>query len=113
MTEFDVVSMIGCCLCIIQVCVYAEIIISGLCVPKSVVMTVYNASRWLDDNLQSILAQTFAGTLELSIYNDGSTVSDMCTGIPVLPYMESNAIRTLQWSSSLHMCQDWRPAVST
>ena len=46
-----------------------------LCVPKSVVMTMYNASRWLDDTLQSILAQTFAGTLELSIYNDGSTVS--------------------------------------
>ena len=56
--------------------------------PKSVVMTVYNASRWLDDALQSILAQTFTGTLQVSVYNDGSTVSNTCTSSTTQPYME-------------------------
>ena len=37
-------------------------------------MPVHNAELWLDDSLASVLAQRFQGQLELSIYNDASTV---------------------------------------
>lgn len=42
---------------------------------QSIVMPVHNGSRWLDNCLASILSQAgFTGSLELSIYNDASTV---------------------------------------
>ena len=42
---------------------------------QSIVMPVYNGSRWLDDCLTSIFSQAgFIGSLELSVYNDASTV---------------------------------------
>ena len=42
---------------------------------QSIVMPVYNGAEWLEETLASILAQTFTGQMELSVYNDGSTVS--------------------------------------
>ena len=42
---------------------------------QSIVMPVHNGSRWLDDCLTSIFSQAgFTGSLELSVYNDASTV---------------------------------------
>lgn len=66
-----------------------------MCVSKSVVMTVYNASRWLDDTLQSILAQTFTGTLQLSIYNDGSTDTSMELIATYVPRFEAQGIQVV------------------
>ncbi|XP_032398052.1 queuosine-tRNA galactosyltransferase [Etheostoma spectabile] len=42
-------------------------------VDVSVVMPMYNASCWLDECLQAILHQDFAGTMELSVFDDAST----------------------------------------
>ena len=42
---------------------------------QSVVMTVRNGEQWLDESLSSLLNQTYTGHMELSVYNDGSTVS--------------------------------------
>ena len=39
----------------------------------SVIIPVYNGESWLEECLQSVYHQTFAGLLELSIYNDSST----------------------------------------
>ena len=39
----------------------------------SIILPVYNAEEWLDSCLQSILAQTHTGLLELCIYNDACT----------------------------------------
>lgn len=35
---------------------------------------MYNAAHWLEETLSSIINQTFTGSLEVSIYDDGSTV---------------------------------------
>lgn len=37
-------------------------------------MPVYNASCWLDECLQAISEQDFTGSMELSVYDDASTV---------------------------------------
>ncbi len=37
-------------------------------------MPVFNASDWLDECLQAILEQDFLERMELSVYDDGSTV---------------------------------------
>lgn len=37
-------------------------------------MPVYNASCWLDECLQAILVQDFSGSMELSVFDDASTV---------------------------------------
>lgn len=42
---------------------------------QSVVMPVYNAENWLQEALESVCKQTFSGSLELSVFNDASTVS--------------------------------------
>ena len=42
---------------------------------QSVILPVYNAEKWLDETLHSVLQQNFEGQFELSIYNDASTVS--------------------------------------
>lgn len=38
-------------------------------------MPMYNASCWLDECLQAVLHQDFTGTMELSVFDDASTVS--------------------------------------
>ncbi|KAM4664655.1 LOW QUALITY PROTEIN: queuosine-tRNA galactosyltransferase [Discoglossus pictus] len=38
----------------------------------SIILPMYNAEQWLDECLQSVLEQDFAGSLELSVYNDSS-----------------------------------------
>lgn len=38
-------------------------------------MPVYNASCWLDECLQAIIQQDFSGTMQLSVFDDASTVS--------------------------------------
>ena len=39
-------------------------------------MTVRNAVQWLDETFQSLMEQIFENiTIELSIYNDGSSAS--------------------------------------
>lgn len=35
---------------------------------------MYNAAHWLEETLTSIINQTFTGSLEVSIYDDASTV---------------------------------------
>lgn len=42
---------------------------------KSVVMPMYNASPWLDECLQAVVDQDFTGNMELSVFDDASTVS--------------------------------------
>ncbi len=42
---------------------------------QSIVMPVHNGAAWLDEALSSVLEQTFTGTMELSVFNDASTVS--------------------------------------
>lgn len=37
-------------------------------------MPVYNAGTWLDECLQAIVDQDFAGSMELSVFDDASTV---------------------------------------
>jgi len=39
----------------------------------SIITPVYNAAAWLDECLQSVLKQTFPGSVELSVYNDASS----------------------------------------
>jgi glycosyltransferase involved in cell wall biosynthesis/ectoine hydroxylase-related dioxygenase (phytanoyl-CoA dioxygenase family) len=39
----------------------------------SIIVPVYNASRWLDETLSSICAQTYRGPIEVSIFDDSST----------------------------------------
>lgn len=42
---------------------------------QSIIMPVYNASCWLDECLQAIIQQDFSGTMQLSVFDDASTVS--------------------------------------
>lgn len=42
--------------------------------PQSVIIPVYNSSKWLADTLDSILKQSFNGKWEVSICDDSSTV---------------------------------------
>ncbi|XP_013387422.1 UDP-GlcNAc:betaGal beta-1,3-N-acetylglucosaminyltransferase-like protein 1 [Lingula anatina] len=42
-------------------------------VDVSIILPVYNAEKWLNESLHSIIDQNFEGTLELSVFNDGST----------------------------------------
>lgn len=46
---------------------------AGRTVDVSVILPVYNASRWLDDCLEAISEQDFTGSMELSVYDDAST----------------------------------------
>ncbi|KAM9770214.1 queuosine-tRNA galactosyltransferase isoform 2-T2 [Menidia menidia] len=39
----------------------------------SIIMPVYNAGRWLDECLRAISEQDFAGSMELSVFDDAST----------------------------------------
>ncbi|XP_069576606.1 queuosine-tRNA galactosyltransferase isoform X5 [Brachyistius frenatus] len=39
-----------------------------------VILPVYNASCWLDECLQAVLQQDFNGSMELSVFDDASTV---------------------------------------
>ena len=41
---------------------------------QSIVMSVFNASKWLEEVLSSVAVQTFVGSLELSVFDDASTV---------------------------------------
>lgn len=42
---------------------------------QSVIMTVHNAAEWIGEAVHSVLSQTFSGKMELSVFNDCSTVS--------------------------------------
>lgn len=42
---------------------------------QSIIMPVYNAACWLDECLQAIMQQDFTGTMQLSVFDDASTVS--------------------------------------
>ena len=39
-------------------------------------MPVHNGAKWLAESLGSVLTQTFTGSMELSVFNDASTVSN-------------------------------------
>ncbi|XP_058140956.1 queuosine-tRNA galactosyltransferase isoform X2 [Dasypus novemcinctus] len=43
----------------------------------SIILPVYNAERWLDKCLGSVLQQDFEGTMELSVFNDASKDKSM------------------------------------
>ncbi|KAK3530635.1 hypothetical protein QTP86_029561 [Hemibagrus guttatus] len=45
----------------------------GSSVQVSVIIPVYNAAKWLDECLQALSDQDFQGTLEISLFDDGST----------------------------------------
>ena len=49
---------------------------------QSVVMTVHNAAEWIEQSLHSVLSQTFTGKMELSLFNDASTVSHTPSCMP-------------------------------
>ena len=36
-------------------------------------MPVHNAEKWLDESINSVLAQNYDGPMEISFYNDAST----------------------------------------
>jgi glycosyltransferase involved in cell wall biosynthesis len=57
----------------------------------SVVMSAYNADKWIESALESVLAQTYA-PLEIIIVNDGST--DQTAAI-LGSYQESHGIRVI------------------
>ena len=38
-------------------------------------MPIRNAAPWLSEALESLLAQTYEGPMELTVFNDGSSVS--------------------------------------
>lgn len=42
-------------------------------VDVSIILPVYNAEKWLDECLNSVINQSFNGKLELSVHNDSST----------------------------------------
>lgn len=41
---------------------------------QSVIIPVYNGSKWIDECLQSVVSQTFQDKFQVCIYNDGSQV---------------------------------------
>ncbi|XP_037666542.1 UDP-GlcNAc:betaGal beta-1,3-N-acetylglucosaminyltransferase-like protein 1 isoform X2 [Choloepus didactylus] len=43
----------------------------------SIILPVYNAERWLDECLESVLQQDFDGSMELSVFNDASKDKSM------------------------------------
>ncbi|XP_038633333.1 UDP-GlcNAc:betaGal beta-1,3-N-acetylglucosaminyltransferase-like protein 1 isoform X4 [Scyliorhinus canicula] len=43
----------------------------------SIILPVYNAARWLDECLQSVLEQDFQGSMELLVFNDASKDDSM------------------------------------
>jgi len=45
----------------------------------SIILPVHNASRWLDEALSSVCAQTYRGPIEVSIFDDGSTDDSAAT----------------------------------
>lgn len=55
--------------------------------PQSVIMPVYNASSWLDECLQGILQQDFTGSMELSVFDDASTVSTLNSLKGIIRYL--------------------------
>lgn len=81
----------------ISFCVWYAILLSVSTSPtQSLAMTVHNAAEWLEECLHSILAQTFTGRMELSIFNDASTVNHapfLPRGNPAPP----TVFRTPQW----------------
>ncbi|MFT7802558.1 UDP-GlcNAc:betaGal beta-1,3-N-acetylglucosaminyltransferase-like protein 1 isoform X1 [Arapaima gigas] len=50
---------------------------AGGSVDVSIILPVYNASRWLDECLQAVLQQDFQGTMELSVFDDASKVWEL------------------------------------
>ena len=58
---------------ILYTCVHVMAV--DLSLYQSVVMTVHNAAEWLEAALRSVLQQTFTGRMELSVFDDASTVS--------------------------------------
>ena len=54
---------------------------SSSCV-QSVIVPMHSASCWLGECLQGLLHQDFTGSIELSVYDDASTVS-VCKGVCV------------------------------
>lgn len=46
-----------------------------VCCVQSIIMPMHNASSWLDECLQAVLNQDFTGIMELSVFDDASTVS--------------------------------------
>jgi len=43
----------------------------------SIILPIYNAEEWIDACLQSIVAQTYDGIIELCVYNDACTDMSM------------------------------------
>lgn len=41
---------------------------------QSIILPVHDAEPWLDECLRSVLRQDFQGSMELSVFNDGSKV---------------------------------------
>ncbi|EEC03387.1 glycosyltransferase, putative, partial [Ixodes scapularis] len=61
--------------------------------PQSIITPLYNGERWIDQCFDSVLAQNFGETLEISVYDDSST-----DGSPQLlqswkPKLEARGIR--------------------
>ncbi|KAG7316119.1 hypothetical protein KOW79_020985 [Hemibagrus wyckioides] len=46
--------------------------VEGSNIQVSVIIPVYNAANWLDECLQAVSDQDFQGTLEISVFDDGS-----------------------------------------
>ncbi|KAL5018400.1 hypothetical protein ScPMuIL_004122 [Solemya velum] len=64
-------------------------------VEVSIILPVYNAARWLDDCLQSVLEQRYLGDLELSIYNDASTDSSKAILNKWMASLEAHGIHVI------------------
>ncbi len=76
---------------------------------QSIVMPVHNGSAWLDEALSSVLEQTFTGTMELSVFNDASTVRMHCALLHV--YRLSFTVpQTINYGAQVwHFYIQWNP----
>ena len=70
---------------------------------QSIVMSAFNASKWLEEVLGSVAAQTFAGSLELSVFDDASTVRKRTASVKLgmVLGVHSLAGQTLTWGVHL------------
>lgn len=72
-------------------------------------MPVYNASCWLDECLQAILQQDFTGTMQLSVFDDASTVSAFTHAQTQMNLAEAPAYRVFSLQDdSMAVVEGWR-----
>ena len=71
-----------------------DLVVCLFCFFQSIILPVYNAERWLDDCLRSILEQNVGKlSVQVSIFNDGSTDNSPNLINKWKPVMEDNGMQ--------------------